>query len=586
MKKIFQGWLIVLVAFAFVLTVFLSYRIQTSQATSKAKELLKVNLSDATRQLERSQQNLKTIREMTENTALAKARALAYIIQQSPSVADNQEAIERVKKMLDVDEVVVTDGKVIVGANPDCYIGFDMSSNPQSADFLPALDNKDFYLVQKPRANAFNKILQYAGVARLDRPGIIQISYTPKRLLEAEEIADFGYIAENFRIGEKGTLEIKKLEEFQKEYLHNFNDDNEFYSQDEKEFHLYRKVGNTVLVGNLPVNEMYLSRNYVVVFTTIVYLVLFAVIFILVSILLQKVVIDSIYSVNNSLAKIKEGNLEEKVDVHNAIEFDHLSQGINTTVDALKEMKEREKHRIDADLKIGKDIQNSVIPTDFPVGKPYKLHAGMFTAREVGGDFYDFFRIDDKHLALLMADVSGKGITAALYMMTAKTLIKELVMTLNDPAEAMDMANRELVKNKSKVAFMFVTAFLAVYNTETGELVCVNAGHNPPLLKSGDNSWEYQRIKHSMALGVSVKAKFTNISLHLNKGDGFVLYTDGVTEAMNSSSELYGTERFRVFLNNQKMEPCEMVENLKKELDAYRGDFEQSDDITVLAFVA
>ena len=89
-----------------------------------------------------------------------------------------------------------------------------------------------------------------------------------------------------------------------------------------------------------------------------------------------------------------------------------------------------------------------------------------------------------------------------------------------------------------------------------------------------------------MALGVSVKAKFTNISLHLNKGDGFVLYTDGVTEAMNSSSELYGTERFRAFLNNQKMEPCEMVENLKKELDAYRGDFEQSDDITVLAFVA
>ena len=263
-----------------------------------------------------------------------------------------------------------------------------------------------------------------------------------------------------------------------------------------------------------------------------------------------------------------------------------MSIGINSTVDSLKELKEKEARRIDADLKIGHDIQYSVIPTDFPVGQSYELFAGMYTAKEVGGDFYDFFKIDDKHLALLIADVSGKGITAALYMMTAKTLIKELVIAYKDPAAAIERANKTLVKGKAKVSFMFVTAFLAVYNIETGELVCVNAGHNPPLLKTAEGLWEYQKIKHSVALGISQKAKYANVSLQLNKGDCFLMYTDGVTEAMNWNNEQYGEKRLKEFLDDIPAEPKNVVEALRDELADYRKDFPQSDDITILMFKA
>ncbi len=586
MKSLFQRWLILFVTIAFIITVYVSYNLQSNQAIDKAKELLRVNLADASRQLARSNENLKVIRDMTQEGALAKARAVAALVWENHNIATNSEALQHVKRILDVDEVCVSDEKIIVGSIPDTYLNFDMSSNPQSAEFVPAIYSKDFEYVQVPRENAFKKIVQYAGVSRLDKPGIIQISYTPTRLIAAEKVADFSYIADNFRIGQGGRLRIKKLEDVKDLPLDKFNELGEYYYSDNENLYLAKRVEDVVLIGNLPNKEMYISRDDVVASTTIAYLILFFIIFLLISNLLQTVVIDGIYSVNDSLTKIKDGNLDEKVEVHTAIEFDDLSQGINTTVDSLKELKEKEARRIDADLKIGHDIQYSVIPTDFPVNQSYKLFAGMYTAKEVGGDFYDFFKVDDTHGAILIADVSGKGITAALYMMTAKTLIKELVMTFKDPAEAIERANQTLAKGKNKVSFMFVTVFLAVYNLKTGELVCVNAGHNPPLLKTADGKWEYQKIKHSVALGISMKAKYANVSLQLNKGDSILLYTDGVTEAMNWNNEQYGEKRLKEFLDEIPDEPQQVVEGLRDELADYRKDFPQSDDITMLMLKA
>lgn len=586
MKSLFQRWLILFVTIAFIITVYVSYNLQSNQAIDKAKELLRVNLADASRQLARSNENLKVIRDMTQEGALAKARAVAALVWENHNIATNSEALQHVKRILDVDEVCVSDEKIIVGSIPDTYLNFDMSTNPQSAEFVPAIYSKDFEYVQVPRENAFKKIVQYAGVSRLDKPGIIQISYTPTRLIAAEKVADFSYIADNFRIGQGGRLRIKKLEDVKDLPLDKFNEFGEYYYSDNENLYLAKRVEDVVLIGNLPNKEMYISRDDVVASTTIAYLILFFIIFLLISNLLQTVVIDGIYSVNDSLTKIKDGNLDEKVEVHTAIEFDDLSQGINTTVDSLKELKEKEARRIDADLKIGHDIQYSVIPTDFPVNQSYKLFAGMYTAKEVGGDFYDFFKVDDTHGAILIADVSGKGITAALYMMTAKTLIKELVMTFKDPAEAIERANQTLAKGKNKVSFMFVTVFLAVYNLKTGELVCVNAGHNPPLLKTADGKWEYQKIKHSVALGISMKAKYANVSLQLNKGDSILLYTDGVTEAMNWNNEQYGEKRLKEFLDEIPDEPQQVVEGLRDELADYRKDFPQSDDITMLMLKA
>jgi sigma-B regulation protein RsbU (phosphoserine phosphatase) len=228
---------------------------------------------------------------------------------------------------------------------------------------------------------------------------------------------------------------------------------------------------------------------------------------------------------------------------------------------------------------MGRMIQTSILPVDFTDNERYQLHAGMFTAREVGGDFYDFFAIDKDHLAILIADVSGKGITAALYMMTAKTLLKELLQK-HPVAEAFDLANQELCKNNK--AHMFLTAFAGVIDLNTGIMTCVNAGHNPPVFIHADGTAQYLKIKHCLVLSASRKARYTAVDLQFKKDDKIILYTDGVTEAMNCSKQLFGEERLLQTLSANNASPQEIVELIRTEVSEFAGAEPQSDDITLL----
>ena len=182
-------------------------------------------------------------------------------------------------------------------------------------------------------------------------------------------------------------------------------------------------------------------------------------------------------------------------------------------------------------------------------------------------------------MAILIADVSGKGITAALYMMTAKTLLKELIQK-HPLAEAFELANQELCKNNK--AHMFLTAFAGVLDLQTGIMTCVNAGHNPPVLKHADGTAEYLKIKHSLVLSASRKARYTAVDLQLKKNDKIVLYTDGVTEAMNCSKQLFGEERLLQTLTPCNASPEEMVHLIRSEVAAFAGSEPQNDDITLL----
>ncbi len=578
MKKLFQKWLLVFVAGAFLLTFGISWWIHSSLARNSAIELLRIKLDDARRQVERTQANLDTVVQMSNSAALSKARAFARLVAADPSILKNRESLEKIRKDLDVDELHVSDEKgILIASIPQSYEGYDMAESEQSGEFLGALKDPDFALVQNPMPNGILKILfQYAGVARMDQPGIVQIGYRPERVEEASKVADVQYIASSFRIGHEGTLRISEAGDSA------LNREEVFRKTIDGVPSLCLSIpcGKYLLTGNLPEAEMYVSRNSVLRILVIANLVLFGVIFLLVSILLQKVVIRGIYSVNTSLAEITNGNLEEKIAVSTTSEFEALSQGINTTVAALKKSIENESKRINAELEMGRTIQTSVLPLDFPAHPRFRLAAGMYAAREVGGDFYDFFMIDDRHLAVLVADVSGKGITAALYMMNSKALLKELILSGAEPAEALTQANRELCRNNK--ARMFLTAFLAVLDLDTDTLTCVNAGHNPPLLKHADGSWDYLRIKHSVVLGVTAKARYTGIPVLLTPGDRLFLYTDGVTEAKSAANELFGEERLQEALNAMAGTPSELIEKIKTKLGGFSAGVPQSDDITML----
>ena len=577
MKFIFQKWLFLLVVLAFLITFAASWHLHSYLAELSAVDMLESTLAGVSRKISITEKNLNTVTHLSDATALAKTHAFALMIASDPSILHNPEKLEVIRQKLDVDELHVSDEKGVlqwsVSFNKSLnYRGYDMNSQAQSAAFMPALTDKKFELVQTPQMSGSFKILfQYVGVARIDKPGIVQIGYRPERIIEAQHLADIKQIAENTRIGTNGSLFINESHELPSDYRQ--------VTRTSDSIKLSIASGKYLLTAELPEEEMYVSRDSILKVLIIGNLILFGVIFLLVSRLLQKVVINGIYSVNDSLNEITGGNLDKQVSVSTTAEFCTLSNGINATVSALKKAIENEAQRLDAELEMGRMIQTSVLPVDFTGNERYQLHAGMFTAREVGGDFYDFFAIDEDHLAILIADVSGKGITAALYMMTAKTLLKELIQK-HPVAEAFNLANQELCKNNK--AHMFLTAFAGVIDLKTGIMTCVNAGHNPPVLKHADGTAEYLKIKHSLVLSASRKARYTAADLQLQKDDKIILYTDGVTEAMNCSKQLFGEERFLKTLSANNASPEEIVNLIRSEVSSFAGSEPQNDDITLL----
>ena len=245
-----------------------------------------------------------------------------------------------------------------------------------------------------------------------------------------------------------------------------------------------------------------------------------------------------------------------------------------------------ELDRLDQELELASDIQYSALPMNFPAfpeRKEFDLYASMTPAKEVGGDFYDFFLIDSDHLALVIADVSGKGIPAALFMMVSKTLIKKELMEGCDPATTMTNVNQQLCERNS--ADMFVTVWLAVVELSTGKGLACNAGHEKPGLRRAGGDFELLKYRHGAFAGVSKKAKYDNREFQLQSGDCIFVYTDGVPEANNSGKEMFKDARLLETLNSgPDAPPEELIDRMHSAVDAFAAGAEQFDDITMLCF--
>ena len=243
-----------------------------------------------------------------------------------------------------------------------------------------------------------------------------------------------------------------------------------------------------------------------------------------------------------------------------------------------------EKERINAELSLASSIQAHMLPCIFPAfpdRDEFDVYASMTPAKEVGGDFYDFFMVDDSHMAVVMADVSGKGVPAALFMVIAKTLIKNYAQSGIKPEEVFTTVNRLLCDGNK--AGLFVTAWLGVLELTTGKLTYVNAGHNPPLIKQNGGEFTYLKSRVSFVLAGMETIKYRQNEITIAPGDRLFLYTDGVTEATNSSIELYGEERLSAFMNSHSGENAEeILHDLKADIYAFQGEAPQFDDITML----
>lgn len=253
-----------------------------------------------------------------------------------------------------------------------------------------------------------------------------------------------------------------------------------------------------------------------------------------------------------------------------------------------KQARDSEEHqRISAELNVATHIQTSMLPCIFPAfpDRPeFDIYATMTPAKEVGGDFYDFFLIDDNHLAIVMADVSGKGVPAALFMMIAKSLLKSAAQSGLTPDAVLAKVNNELVENND--AEMFVTCWLGIYDFVSKKLVFANAGHNAPVVRRRGGAFEFLVFRPSFVLGEMENICYRTGEIVLNSGDEIYLYTDGVTEATNAKKQLYGNDRLLKVLNSAFLKDVSaetICRTVKADVDRFVGEAPQFDDITMLS---
>ena len=583
----FQRWLLICVILAFGATTLFSHAFQTQIAYASVNYTLKANLNDVRND----------IRDVSDRNLLALTYRIAENLPDDPARWN----LMPLAATYGVTEINVVDenGIIVASSDFDLY-GFDMSSGEQASEFLVLLDGTE-ELVQEYQAVSRDSSVfrKYAGVAL--EHGFLQVGYDSS-LFHAQVREEITYAAQNRHIGqdgfivvcdERGTI-ISDRTGHQGENISIFGDASglniqpgervygEIYGK--PSFLMYTETEGYYIIAVMSEAEALFSKNASVYMLAFMETLVFAALFANIFVLIKKLVVKNIRKINDSLAQITEGNLNVTVDVRDNAEFASLSDDINSTVATLKRYIDEASARFDKDLEIAKKIQHSALPSVFPPypnRKDFNIFASMDAAKEVGGDFYDFYLLDENHLAFVVADVSGKGIPGAMFMMTSKTLIKshaESGLAVND---VFTQVNAQLCENNE--AGMFVTAWMGILDLETGLIRYANAGHNPPVVRHKDGSYEYLKGKANFVLAGMEGVRYKEQQLQLQQGDEIYLYTDGVTEAHDINKQLFGEDRLLVSLNETKgMTVDEICRKVKADVDAFQGEAEQFDDITML----
>jgi len=588
----FQKGLLACVLIIFATTTIFSWKLQIYMSRSETKKIISVNISDV-------QQD---ISDASDANMLKIAHEVAEQLD-AVAVIDNALLKELYQKYNVAEIDIIGPDGIISGSTNSRFIGFDMGSGKQSAEFNVLLkDQKELVQDYQPISYDPSIFRKYAGVA-LERGGYMQIGYAAEQFQRDIDEQIIG-ITKNRHVGEEGSLIIvdkyglivsdrknnlgKPLDTtgFKIDW-HSIPDNTLFVQKvyDKPSFCMYVMTEGYYIIGVMPLEEAMRTSDVAICLTVLLSIIMFGIQFVALYILVKFIVVKKIQQVNDSLAQITDGNLNVVVNVRSNSEFASLSDDINMTVDTLKRYIAEAAARIDKELEFARIIQMSALPNTFPPfpdHKEFDIFASMNAAKEVGGDFYDFYLVDENKLAFIIADVSGKGIPAAMFMMTSKTLIKSLATEGNDIATVITAANSKLCENNE--ANMFITAFMGCLDLKTGKLEYVSAGHNPPLIKNGDGSFEYLPKSKTIVLAAMEGYPYKAQELQLEPGDVIYTYTDGVTEATDSSETLYGEDRLKAALDAKEWGSMEeLCKGIKKDVDGFVGDAPQFDDITMIA---
>ena len=592
----FQRWLLLCIVIAYFVTSTFTFILQNGMVRIETQEVFTAAMNDVEA----------AVKGKSDAQLLNIARKVKAEYEKDPTVA-----LETLMQKYEIIEINVVDenGMITNSTEPDVINSYDMNSKAQSKEFVDMLKTQDSFVQEYSRRGKDESVWRKYAAINLENGGFIQVGYDAEQFHEMlnEFVVD---VTKNRHVGTGGFvavcdeklsiitdnnyagLPIKAIGIDPPDEMKNGETATALYYADVvdvykdtsvKYMYVFKFIEGYCIIAAMPEAEAMFMRDASIYTSIFMQVLIFATLFVFIYILIKRVIINNLKKINDTLGRITEGDLNVTVDVRSNEEFSSLSDDINSTVSTLKRYIAEAAARIDKELEYAKQIQLSALPTNFPKDEEYNIYAQMIAAKEVGGDFYDFYKLSDTTVAFLAADVSGKGIPAAMFMMTAKTIIKDLAesgMAVND---IFTKANEKLCENNE--SGMFVTAWMGIIDLTTGNVQFANAGHNPPLLKRADGSFEYLKTRAGFVLAGMEGIRYRVNEITLNAGDRLFLYTDGVPEATNAENKLYGEDRLLTFMNqNASVKAEELLPLLKNNIDEFVGEAPQFDDITMLMF--
>ena len=584
----FQFWLFAVTFAILAFNLAFSFAMQTQTAEQSARDTLVAVSGDIRQTYAELHETSQSSRALAENAARTDAMAVAEAIDHSGGIPNADEAfLERMRGILNLVSVTVVNGE-----------GEAVAEAGESKVYPNLISGLMQEGVESYAVNATAS--RMAAGARCGG-GAVQVVMDTNSLATALNLSGLNDSLSYFHVGSEGSFDLIRNSGIitvgdHKGWSLTTDDMKKLGAQQEGVCFQARLFGSDslcrierlddalTLLTRLPVTEVYANRDAQAYETAMADIILFAVIYVLISLLVQSIVVNNLEMVNASLDRITNGNLDEVVSVRNSSEFASLSNDINQTVSVLKGYIEAAEKRIEQELEFARTIQESALPKNFTFPRSdFELYATMDPAKEVGGDFYDFFFVGQNRLALVIADVSGKGIPAALFMMRAKTAIRGLAESGSSPAEILYKANNTLCEGND--AEMFVTVWLGIIDLASGRMMCANAGHEYPALMRAGGDYELLRDKHGLALAAMEGMKFREYELRMDPGDRLFVYTDGIPEAIDEKVEQYGPERLVRVLNTVKSAPMvDALPAVRRDIADFVGNADQFDDITMIGF--
>ena len=584
------------------------YLVMAIGAKRQARVLIGERLRDLSLDVTEWRDGYRKLRETTDSSSIAKTRMLARLIQYDPGILKNDAHLKEIAAALNVDSVCVSDAEgVLIASTEPGFLGFRMDSTEQSSAFMPAIEDKTFELVQDPQERGIDHlIVQYAGVARLDEPGIVQIAYESDNVFDYSDIELMRDIMQALPIGKGGRFLV----------LEDGNDPVVFASGDPSEngFRLselgFRRdpvlPDSVFLRGQpyfcesvriqdeprrvlavMPKPEVFAMRNRAMLFILGIYLVFFVLFFFLLDRLIRRTVTDGFYEVNRTLDKIIAGDLTQTVNVRSNPEFLTLSDGINTMVGGLKKNLTDSRRRVRRENELAKSIQKTLIPAPgrlFPEFGQLDFSSASVLAAHKGSDVLETFVTDAGRPGFVMAEATGDSVSACLSMMKFRAVFHPCAAPASDP---LDMLNRGMALFKDEKVFkkQFLSIFVGFFDLENRRLDYVNAGFYPPFVRKADGVFEQLRDSVGAAFTTAHPVEFRQECITFGPDDAFFACSNGIFSYCDRERQLFTKKMLLSTLNTSKADSAQtLIDDVTASVRAFSGELPPDDDVIMAAF--